>query len=62
MKTTIRKGTIVKYESEQINKDWGLYFEVWEKRGDFVRLCSLEKPMFGVIACVPCENIKIANM
>lgn len=63
MKKSLRKGIIVKYcgDDKELVKVWGEYFEIFRKEGDFLRVSSLAKPDFGIIAAIPCKKCKIVN-
>ena len=52
---TKRKGSIVKYcgKNAELIEIWGDIFEVYHKEGDFLRVSSVKKPMFGIIATLP---------
>ena len=63
---TKRKGAIVKYcgNDEDLKKTWGELFEVFHKEGDFLRVSSLKKPHFGIVAVIPekeCEVVENSN-
>ena len=57
----LRKGVKVVFKSDKPDfvDAFGLEFEVWKKEGEFVRLSSLKKPIFGVVATVPCKLVTI---
>ena len=50
-----RKGAIVKYcgKDAEFIKIWGDIFEVHHKEGDFLRVSSVKKPIFGIVATLP---------
>ena len=52
---TKRKGAIVKYcgKNAEFVENWGDIFEVFHKEGQFLRVSSVKKPMFGIIATLP---------
>lgn len=52
---TKRKGAIVKYCGNNVDfiETWGDTFEVFHKEGNFLRVSSVKKPMFGIIATLP---------
>ena len=62
MEKTIRKGTIVKYISN--NKDfidaYGIYFKVWKKEGRFAYLESLKNTIGRCV--VPYTYCDIVNI
>lgn len=57
----MRNKMIVKYigKNKNIINTWGEYFEVYKKEDKAVKLVSLEKPFFGVVASVPYSVVKI---
>lgn len=59
----MRKGTIVKYVGgdKEFVETWGDLFEVYHKEGNFVRVSSVKKPSFGIIATIPCKECKIVD-
>ncbi len=60
---TMRKGAVVKYkaEKEDFNRAFGYYFKVYRNEVNFLKLVSLRKPEFGVVATVPCSSCRLVN-
>ena len=60
---TMRKNAIVKYVGKDIEltKTWGELFEVYHKEGNFVKVSSLKKPYFGVVASLPIKDCQIVT-
>jgi hypothetical protein len=55
MVKTKRKGAFVKYigKNAELVETWGDTFEVYHKEGDFLRVSSVSKPLFGIVATIP---------
>lgn len=51
---------VVKYvgKNKDLIRTFGEYFEVYKKEDKAVKLVSLEKPFFGVVASVPYSVVK----
>ena len=54
---TIRRKAIVKYHGtdKKLIETFGELFEVDHKEKNVLRLVSIQKPYFGVVAVVPCK-------
>ena len=60
---TMRKGAIVKYcgSRKDFVETWGELFEVDHKEKNVLRLVSIQKPYFGVVAVVSCKDCKLVE-
>ena len=60
---TMRKGTIVKYcgDRKEFVETFGELFEVDHKEKNVLRLVSIQKPYFGVVAVVPCKYCELVE-
>ena len=60
---TMRRKAIVKYcgTDKNLIETFGELFEVDHKEKNVLRLVSVQKPYFGVVAVVPCNDCKIVE-
>ena len=60
---TMRRKAIVKYcgTNENLIETFGELFEVDHKEKNVLRLVSVQKPYFGVVASVPCKDCKLVE-
>lgn len=60
---TMRKGAIVKYHGtdEKLIETFGELFEVDHKEKNVLKLVSVKKPYFGVVAVVPCKYCELVE-
>ena len=58
---TMRRKAIVKYcgTDKNLIETFGELFEVDHKEKNVLRLVSVQKPYFGVVASVPCKDCKL---
>ena len=60
---TIRRKAIVKYHGtdKKLIETFGELFEVDHKEKNVLRLVSIQKPYFGVVAVVPCKYCELVE-
>ena len=60
---TMRRKAIVKYcgTDKNLIETFGELYEVDHKEKNVLRLASIQKPYFGVVAVVPCKDFKMVR-